>query len=70
MSSKRRIRRKQCGDKRRYEIQEEASRVLWTLRNKRSEATAYKCQWCGKFHIGHSKFDVGYLSRTDKLKEN
>lgn len=56
MASKRRIRRKMCGKKRRYNTQEEAVKAIYHARLGgvvTGKITAYKCPFCGGFHWGH-----------------
>lgn len=54
MSSKRQIRRRQCGHKRRYPDAATASAAANFLRRWTGERlTAYACPWCGQWHIGH-----------------
>jgi hypothetical protein len=47
MSSKRHIRRKSCEGKVRYATVEEARKRL------RGGMNAYRCKFCGGYHIGH-----------------
>lgn len=51
MSSKRRVRRKSCERKKRYETSAEAGNVLkfYTVG---SGYHVYKCDFCGGYHIG------------------
>lgn len=49
MASKRHQRRKACGEKRRYETLDQA---LASRRDR--ELRAYRCTFCGAFHLGHS----------------
>lgn len=61
MASKRRIRRKQCGNKERYDTAQEALAVIAELRRKdklRGHTTPYKCKFCGKFHFGQTPYRV------------
>lgn len=57
MASLRRQRRKQCQGK----IQHETEDLAWVAVRKtcpikgRHSLTPYKCQFCGKYHIGHKK---------------
>lgn len=58
MASKRRIRRQQCGTKKRYDdmrAAEGAARTLMRLAmNRGGQLRGYRCGFCGKFHIGHT----------------
>lgn len=56
MASKRHQRRKQCGDKKRHATAAEALDHIQYLRRNhkaRGALNAYRCQWCGGFHVGH-----------------
>jgi hypothetical protein len=57
MSSKRRIRRKCCEGKKRYDSKEEAGKDLYILVKTTSttfkEMNIYRCRFCHKYHIGH-----------------
>lgn len=60
MASKRRIRRKKCLNKRRYETREEAFAVILSMRHFGAgyETTThrlqpYGCRYCGGWHVGH-----------------
>lgn len=58
MSSKRRIRRKQCGKKIRYVTQEEAKAAMGSMFRRCGYPGAmniYHCKFCGGWHIGHRK---------------
>lgn len=60
MASKRAIRRKACGKKKRYATPEDAKKVAWrTYRGLRP----YKCEFCGQFHLGHVPGKVRRRSR-------
>jgi hypothetical protein len=61
VASKRRLRRRACGEKRRYTTVEAARADLPALyRRMRTRGgtvpehhfAVYRCQWCGAFHIG------------------
>lgn len=54
MSSKRRIRRKQCTRKKRYDYMAEAVWVAKQLRAKGHKVRAYRCTFCGGWHVGHT----------------
>lgn len=54
MSSKRRVRRKECGDKIKYSSMEEARFTAVKLSDRyKDKLSFYKCRWCGQWHIGH-----------------
>jgi len=54
MASKRQVRRSECGNKKKFDTFEEAGRSskISSMITKR-RIMAYKCKWCGGFHIGH-----------------
>lgn len=57
MSSKRRLRRKQCGDKTRHSTAADALTHIRNLKDRRrinGTVNAYRCRWCGGYHIGHA----------------
>lgn len=54
MASKRRLRRKTCGNKQAFNTQAEAVAFLISFqRRKDQNAASYKCAFCHKWHIGH-----------------
>lgn len=55
MSSKRRLRRKACEGKVRHESGAAAIQAIRSLDRSGSHAKrdAYKCRFCGGYHIGH-----------------
>lgn len=54
MTSKRRLRRRQCGHKTRYANETAAQSAAHGLHNKDgANMAAYRCSWCGKWHVGH-----------------
>lgn len=54
MSSKRRIRRKSCEGKKRYDNEAEARKQCnWFWYERDARLNVYKCKFCGGFHIGH-----------------
>lgn len=58
MASKRRLRRNACGGKARHRDAEGgkvAIGILNRTRGYQGQMDVYKCQWCGWYHIGHSK---------------
>lgn len=58
MSSKRRIRRNQCGRKVRHDDEAAARRAIWKLAQAYGGAlgymAAYRCPHCSGWHIGHA----------------
>ena len=59
MSSKRRICRNQCGRKVRHADEAQARKAIHQLRRAYGDAplgfmNAYRCQFCGGWHIGHA----------------
>lgn len=57
MASKRRIRRKSCGRKQRYENPREAIRAIGSLvrrRGPQGHLQVYRCRFCNAFHFGHA----------------
>ena len=58
MASKRRIRRRACGTKKRFGTQDDAMaevrrRVAVTKGKMGGKLAAYHCQFCHGYHIGH-----------------
>jgi hypothetical protein len=55
MSSKRRLRRRECGNKIKYPSADEARFTAYKLsdRYKDDRLSFYKCLWCGKWDLGH-----------------
>ena len=54
MSSKRHLRARKCGTKRRYPDQHAAiSAAVGIAGGNSNRMTAYRCRWCGWYHIGH-----------------
>lgn len=58
MASKRRIRRKQCSNKRRYATRLEAEGTMKEVIRKGKKhggwLNVYSCRFCGGFHFGHA----------------
>jgi len=58
MASKRRIRRKQCGSKRRFETRYLAMDCMHSLiragKTRGGYLQVYICKFCGGFHFGHA----------------
>jgi hypothetical protein len=52
MASKRRLRRKSCEGKRRFDETDQAW-VSVRTRGALGAMHVYQCRWCGKFHVGH-----------------
>lgn len=65
MSSKRAIRRRACDGKVRHETSWEARKAIRDLNRKRGyqgPMNAYKCKFCGGFHVGHStRYTLAHL---------
>lgn len=57
MSSKRAIRRRECGNKRRYVSMELAQAEARRMRRKGFMVRPYGCAWCGHIHLGHFRKD-------------
>ena len=57
MASKRRLRRKQCGNKVRHATEEAAMKHYAALRFNKGELglKVYHCRFCRKWHVGHWK---------------
>lgn len=57
MASKRRVRNRACGRKKRHESQEtatkEMNRLIRVRRVGDSPLSVYRCPWCGGWHVGH-----------------
>lgn len=56
MSTKRRLRRKQCGDKVRHASRADAEMACRSVAQAHKLDTnlrPYLCQWCRRWHIGH-----------------
>lgn len=54
MTSKRRLRRKKCGSKRRFAEAGPAIAVAIALRKQQSgRVDAYWCEFCNGYHVGH-----------------
>lgn len=55
MGSKRRLRRKACTGKRQYLTHAEANVAAHnTARTFQQRIGAYKCTYCGNYHVGHT----------------
>lgn len=58
MSSKRRLRRNQCGRKNRHKTVENAMfevRYIRKINPGTPRLNVYRCQFCGFYHVGHTK---------------
>lgn len=57
MASKRRIRRRQCNNKKRFETSGEAGYLAYKLmsngKDRGSVVHVYRCKFCGGYHVGH-----------------
>ncbi len=58
MASKRKVRRKACTGKIKYELQKDAEIARNFIFHKNPEIhhsflNVYKCKFCGSFHVGH-----------------
>ena len=58
MASKRRIRRNACGRKVRHADEAQARKAIWALKQAYQGVlgfmNAYRCKFCGGWHIGHA----------------
>ena len=69
MSSKRRIRRNECGSKKRHASQAAAILAIkLTSRGdfNKSPMRPYLCKWCHKWHVGH--FDPGAQRKANERR--
>jgi hypothetical protein len=69
MASKRRIRRKQCGNKQSYSIEKAILAAKIVGRKSRGKVSHYKCGFCGNYHIGHTPkktYKAQLQSKRDK----
>ena len=64
MSSKRHLRRKECGTKLQFATEEQAKGFMISRRIKNQ--THYRCKWCGHFHIGHPPARVRNIIRQQR----
>lgn len=57
LASKRRVRRQACSRKKGYENREHAERDIELLRQRGNmhPMNAYRCAFCGLWHVGHLK---------------
>jgi hypothetical protein len=54
MASKRQVRRRECGDKKRYASSADAVAAAGRIgRAKGEKLVAYRCRFCRQYHIGH-----------------
>jgi hypothetical protein len=64
MSSKRQLRRKQCEGKIKYPNLPEAERAARAMSKAVKQGlSAYKCKFCGMFHMGHTPAKVRQAMR-------
>lgn len=57
MCDEREWQRRQCGTKRRYRSHKKAMEVALRLERKDGDAmSAYRCRFCGWWHIGHDRY--------------
>lgn len=65
MASKRRLRRKACGNKVKHATHDEAILVAHkTARKYKQRLSAYKCKYCGSYHVGHTPKEVKQFTRN------
>lgn len=67
MASKRRIRRRSCQNKRRFDTKEQAGGVLGYLKRRGvmdRQTEIYPCKFCGGYHLGR----VTYKAIRGRLK--
>jgi rubrerythrin len=70
MASKRRLRRKACGDKQRHDSEDAAKRHAIHLRKKTEVYyQTYKCKFCGKWHIGRPDRKTKQALRAKALRK-
>ncbi len=68
MASKRHLRRKSCEGKRSFPTMEEAGRAAGVSSGVyRTFLTAYRCQFCHRFHIGHPPREVRRALRAKRI---
>lgn len=67
MTSKRRLRRKECGKKRRFSTIDEAQDIANVAWARGIRIRAYACHWCNGFHVGHMprRLREGFAKRND-----
>ena len=58
MASKRNLRKKNCTNKVRYQTLDLAQSAARDANKRTTWINAYKCQFCGGFHIGHAPYNV------------
>ena len=70
MASKRRLRRKSCEGKAKHDTKDNAVvaiKVLVRNRGHQGQLHAYRCDFCGKWHVGHQRgqngIGSGYAAR-------
>lgn len=61
MSSKRRIRKKSCEGKQRFDTANDAQTSAFHLRVNGHIFNYYKCKFCKKYHFGHRPKQYQYI---------
>lgn len=65
MASKRRLRRKACGNKVKHANLANAQIAAHNSARKfKQRLSAYKCQYCGSYHVGHTPKAVKQFTRN------
>lgn len=62
MASKRRLRRKSCEGKKKFDNQTDAIKTVMRMKSDGESVHAYKCNFCNGWHVGH------YHKRTHKTE--
>lgn len=56
MASRRAVKRKQCGNKIRFNSQTEAVGIgISLMKKKKIHVVSYKCSFCNGWHLGHNR---------------
>ncbi|RJQ22005.1 MAG: hypothetical protein C4560_02990 [Nitrospiraceae bacterium] len=66
MSSKRRLRRKECESKKKYLTLDHAYSHVRLLKKKGDIVKPYKCSFCGAWHLGHQRMKAMGITNTWK----
>jgi len=67
MSSKRAIRRRECGGKIQYDTMAKAVKACWTYQQEFGGwMRAYRCKFCKQFHIGHPNAKIKQSIRAQQ----
>ena len=72
MASKRRLRRKACSGKIAYKTLADAMGARNSMIKRfglRKVISAYKCEYCGMYHIGHTPYNVRQSIRDKQKNE-